>query len=262
MSNTPTKIVTPFGLDSTNIDAYPTGSPDITGLSAPEGFPANYMTTGGDKPRGQLFNRLLFDVTYWVREFLSGRTPRYDAAYQTLLGGYDADATVMGDDGETIYLSTANNNMTNPNSGGAGWKIMSSSANIISQVDAEAGVATVIKSWTAQRVRQAIVAYVTGGYAISLTANGYIKLPSFLGGLIIQWGASGLIPWATLDLIPIAVSLNINYPTAHFQCVITAIDSDLTPTSASVITEISLTNFKIRNSSLVSTVFRWISVGY
>jgi len=125
MSNTPTKIVTPFGLDSTNIDAYPSDSPDITGLSAPEGFPANYMTTGGDKPRGQLFNRLLFDVTYWVREFLSGRTPRYDAAYQTLLGGYDADSTVMGDDGLTIYLSTVNNNMTNPNSGGAGWVAIS-----------------------------------------------------------------------------------------------------------------------------------------
>jgi hypothetical protein len=59
----------------------------------------------------------------------------------------------------------------------------------VSQIDAETGTATAVKSWTAQRVRQAIVSYCTGGFAITTNTNGEaIKLPTWLGGKIIQRG--------------------------------------------------------------------------
>ena len=49
---------------------------------------------------------------------------------------------------------------------------------VVSTAEAEAGSATIERSWTALRVRQAIDV----GSARSLTANGYFKLPTWLGG--------------------------------------------------------------------------------
>lgn len=127
MSNTSTKIAKIFGLNATNIDDYPPTTPDSTGYSAESGYPANYGTT--DFPTLQQFNRLFFELFSVGYAHYQNKIYRYDSAYATALGGYKIDATVMGDDGETIYLSTANNNMTNPNSGGAGWKVLASSSN-------------------------------------------------------------------------------------------------------------------------------------
>lgn len=54
------------------------------------------------------------------------------------------------------------------------------------------------------------------GFAISLTSNGYIALPSWLGGLIVQWG---VLPTVTSDSAQPAVSFPISFPTACL-CVI------------------------------------------
>lgn len=55
---------------------------------------------------------------------------------------------------------------------------------VVAQADAEAGVSTVVKSWTAQRVRQAIIAYITSGLVITDGTDGSIVLPNWLGGKI------------------------------------------------------------------------------
>jgi hypothetical protein len=111
-----------------------------------------------------------------------------------------------------------------------------SADNIVPQAEAEAGAATTIRNWTAQRVRQAINAVtvllaplaspaLTGnptaptqadadnstklattawvrsamstiasaaGFAAVFGTPGYIKLPSWLGGFIVQWGMTGI----------------------------------------------------------------------
>jgi hypothetical protein len=51
---------------------------------------------------------------------------------------------------------------------------------------------------------------VAAGFAISLTANGYIKLPTWLGGLIFQWGLSATL----VDDGEITVTFPIAFPTA------------------------------------------------
>ena len=61
-------------------------------------------------------------------------------------------------------------------------------SDIVGQTEAETGTSTDGWLWSALRVRQAIVAYVTGGFSINLdTTEGHIKLPSFLGGFIFQY---------------------------------------------------------------------------
>lgn len=41
------------------------------------------------------------------------------------------------------------------------------------------------------------------GFAVSLTTNGYIALPTWLGGLIFQWGTVALVSTNTLVMLPI-----------------------------------------------------------
>lgn len=56
------------------------------------------------------------------------------------------------------------------------------------------------------------------GFAVSLAANGYIALPTWLGGLIIQWGTVASVSTNTLATLP------ITFPTAAL--VVVGSDSD------------------------------------
>lgn len=53
------------------------------------------------------------------------------------------------------------------------------------------------------------------GFSISLTSNGYVVFPTWLLGLIIQWGSATIQPNNTVTL----VNLPISFTTAGFQIV-------------------------------------------
>jgi hypothetical protein len=62
------------------------------------------------------------------------------------------------------------------------------------------------------------------GFAISLAATGYVKLPSWLSGLVIQWGAgANSISGAQNINLPLA------FPTAHLRTVVSSLVSEASP---------------------------------
>lgn len=108
------------------------------------------------------------------------------------------------------------------------------SPTIATQAEAEAGTNN-SKMMTPLRVAQAIAAQAqdtvssviaavatAAGFAHSFTANGYIKFPSWLGGIIFQWGAaySGTTSAGTTVAYPVA------FPNVTWQCL--ASDSGVT----------------------------------
>jgi hypothetical protein len=89
------------------------------------GFPPLNFTavaSGGIPPFGADFNGLLNQISAWNQWQNAGGLVPYDATFQTAIGGYPIGATIESATATgTIWVSTADNNTTNPDTGGAGW---------------------------------------------------------------------------------------------------------------------------------------------
>ena len=79
-------------------------------------------TLGGVPPFGIDENGILFYVSAWVVYFAAGQIPFYDATLQTFMGGY-AIGTVLAQaaDPHETWTSLVDANVTDPDTGGAGW---------------------------------------------------------------------------------------------------------------------------------------------
>jgi hypothetical protein len=93
--------------------------------SLTDGFPPETFTSisaGGTPPRGQDFNGLLNQITAWVRWLSAGGAVRYDATFAAAIGGYPNGAIVSSNSAiQKLWWNTTDNNITNPDAGGAGW---------------------------------------------------------------------------------------------------------------------------------------------
>lgn len=88
------------------------------------GFPAVTMilkSAGGLPPKGQDMNQILFELSAIGRWLSAGALNSYDATFSTAIGGYPKAAVLVGDDGATIFISTAEANTNDPNTTATGW---------------------------------------------------------------------------------------------------------------------------------------------
>ncbi|HFK5809355.1 hypothetical protein IB212_15415 [Enterobacter sp. E12] len=127
-SDAPTKQPTPFAVNGPREPILPTTPAGDNTASYDSGFPPITMTlksAGGLPPKGQDMNQILFELSSLSRWFSTGAINSYDSVFATSIGGYPKGSVVLGNDGQTKYESTTDSNLTNPNTGGAGWTNLS-----------------------------------------------------------------------------------------------------------------------------------------
>lgn len=146
-SQIPTKFVEAFGANAAAgmIRPIPTASQIgiVNGAaSLNDGFPpltATPLASGGYPPAIQDFNGLLNQATAWdMWTAAAGVTP-YDATFQTAIGGYPQGAVVYTATNTVpgrVWVSTADNNTTNPDTSGAGWLALMLASDISSVITA------------------------------------------------------------------------------------------------------------------------------
>jgi hypothetical protein len=129
-SQAPTKIPLPWGngAGGSYIRDIPTASRigfQNGAASFTDGFPPLCfvpVATGGAGPFGQDMNGILFQVTAGLQWLQAGGPNPWDFGYSTTIGGYAKGAIVSNASIVGLYwISTADNNITNPDIGGAGW---------------------------------------------------------------------------------------------------------------------------------------------
>jgi hypothetical protein len=90
-----------------------------------DGFvPDNFTpeNVGGVPPFGQDMNGVLNQITQWVKWYNGGGPNYYNSAFSSAIGGY-AKYAILNQAGVTgaWWISTVDNNTSNPDTGGANW---------------------------------------------------------------------------------------------------------------------------------------------
>ena len=132
-SQIPSKFQIPFanGAGSGYIRQIPVASQiSVTpgAASLTDGFPPLTFIpegSGGIPPFGQDMNGILKEITAWIQWGNAGAPVIYDATFSAAIGGYPKGTILTSAAGGSWWLSTAENNLSNPDTGGAGWQYLS-----------------------------------------------------------------------------------------------------------------------------------------
>lgn len=125
LASRPARVPVPFADQGTK-NAIPVNSQigvKDGAASYTDGFPPLTMTpiaAGGIPPAGGDFNGILNAITQSVRWACAGGQYAYDGAFSTAIGGYPKGALIQNAVGDVIWLNTADDNKTNPDTG-TGW---------------------------------------------------------------------------------------------------------------------------------------------
>lgn len=235
-SDIPSKSARVFAQSATGpyVRAVPQTTVDPAAASFDIGFPPQTFTdegAGGTPPDGRDFNGILNHLSGWVRWLMAGGPVRYDSAFQTAVGGYPLGALVQSvATPGIIWRSTTDNNVTNPDTGGAGW------VSLFAGVD--------------RLVTQSLV-----------DNNGYRIYES---GFKQAWGfsASTLAAGAS-DTVTFAAFMPSGMAFSSWQRVTLGpgIAGSGTNYAAIGITNTTLSSFTVRNGGTVPTSYQWTTLG-
>lgn len=131
-SDIPASFPIAFAADAsspTNIRPIPVTSADPTAASLTLGFPPDTflpLGSGGTPPDGKDFNGILNQITLWNQWQNAGSPVKYDATFSGDIGGYPAGSLLVAASGNAnFWVSTVDDNVTNPDASGAGWAAVS-----------------------------------------------------------------------------------------------------------------------------------------
>ena len=187
-TNIPTKIPLPFAYAATGsyIATIPTASQiGVTNgkASLHDGFPPLTFTpisTGGVPPFGADFNGILNEITAITQWQQAGGFFPYDSAFSTTVGGYPKGAVILSSSFNGFWLSSTENNTTNPDTGGAGWV-----------ATAFEGLQSIAMSSTSVTMTTLQAAYPIITITGTLTANSTLIVPSQVNEWIFSNQTSG-----------------------------------------------------------------------
>lgn len=202
----PAKLPVPFANSGAKNTIPNTSLIGITpgAASFPDGFPpltSTAISAGGIPPTREDFNGAFFAVSAAVRWLQAGGLAVYDSAFSSAIGGYPNGAVLRRADKLGFWVSTADNNTTDPDGGSpANWTSIASVRSVFGRtgaVTAQSGDYTVAQVTGAAPLASPALTgtpTINGSAAIalsnftgsnqSLSGNGYQKLP---GGVILQW---------------------------------------------------------------------------
>jgi len=189
-SNIPAKIPLPFAYaaGSGYKNTIPVASQiGITNgkASLTDGFPPltfQALSAGGTPPFGADFNGILNEITAIQQWQNAGGFFPYDSTFATAVGGYPLGAIIQSANTLGLWISTAENNTTNPDLSGTGWVPLSFYGS--SGINCATSVGTTIT-----------VSNLNASYPIinligSLTANCTVILPNFVKDWVIVNGTN------------------------------------------------------------------------
>jgi hypothetical protein len=148
----------------------------------------------------QDFNGILFQTTAWARWQAVGGLVPYDAAFSAAVGGYPAGGTVLSATTPgRVWISSADNNTTNPDSGGANWLALMLASDVIAPATANVTVYVSPAGSDSSGTGTAAAPFATIARAVQYGASRY----SFAGfKLIVQLAAGTYAPPGPIIGVP------------------------------------------------------------
>lgn len=210
----------------------------------------------------QKFNQVMFDITSVLRQYQEFSVPDFITSSDN--GGtpftYSKGASVRydGGSGVDVYVSLIDTNTDLPTVT-ASWALASAATpDATETVKGKAEIATnsetIAGSDDTRIVTPAKLRY---GFAFSFGQNGYIAFPSWLGGLILQWGKSSSLSNDT----PTAITLPITFPNAAYVGISSFLGTTFISGNASGVTALSTSQITVMCTTSGKTL-GWIAIGY
>lgn len=213
LSNVPAQIIKAWATgDSSKTNPIPVPSQEgITpgAASLTDGFPplcATPIASGGIPPSKADMNGILFQMSAIDVWESAGAGFPYDAAFSSAIGGYPKGARVLKASGSAYWISTVDNNVTDPDTGGAGWAsdgtggITALTGDVTATGPGSAAATLAVSGVTAGsytqanltidakgRVTAAANGSGTSGFTSGNNSNGYWEIDPI--GTIRQWGS-------------------------------------------------------------------------